>query len=936
MSDLGVRRSIAAAEASIRGADVVGWNGDTMPEIGLNRCERCGAEVSGGARYCSSCGRPLVSEDLPTLSSPAAAARTPRSRQASSSQEGRSGGKGTGARFLPGAVLAGRYRIVALLGKGGMGEVYRADDLTLAQPVALKFLPEAAASEEMLARLRSEVRIARRVSHRNVCRVYDIGEAEGIEYISMEYVDGEDLASLLKRIGRLPPDKALDVARRVCAGLAAAHEKGVLHRDLKPANVMLDRQGEVVITDFGLAALADQVPEGEARSGTPTYMAPEQIQKGEVTARSDIYALGLVLYEIFTGKRAFESKTLAGLRDRGETRPQSPSSHVRDLDPAVEHAILWCLEADPVRRPRSALAVATALPGGDPLAAALEAGETPSPEIVAEAGETAGLRPRAAVVRLAAVVAGLATILALGIRSSGLDRVGVEPPDALAQKARDILGRLGYAGAPVDAARGFGAEDDLLRYLEERKEPRTDWSRALSGRPPVVFFWYRTSPRRLVVADLSDGFMTPGVAWIWRPPATIAGMVNVGLDAQGRLNFLQALPPEVEEPANGSGAPDWDALFAAAELDRAQFRPAEPTWTSLAQSDVRVAWTGTEPGTSIPLRVEAAGFHGKPVFFSMIGPWTHPYRTQPDPRTPGERAAEVFAAAVGLVALCAAGLLARGNHLSGRGDRRGAVRLSFFVLCVQMLLWVCRGHHVLGLEELGLFALALAGALFFAGLTWLLYLALEPYVRKHWPQTLISWTRLLAGRVGDPLVGRDLLSGVLLGLVWALVARSFAVAIQGAGASPNLGEMEYLLGGRRIVGAWLAWLLNSIRTTLVFFLVLFLLRVLLRRSWLVALAFVAVFATPPLLASRYLLLEGPMQIALYAIAAIAVVRSGLVTLAAGILTANVLLSVPVTASLSSWYAGSPAFVFSSVLALAFWGFYTSLAGQPLWKADALE
>jgi serine/threonine-protein kinase len=833
-------------------------------------------------------------------------------------------------------VLAGRYRIIALLGKGGMGEVYRADDLTLGQPVALKFLPAAAAGEEMLARFRGEVRIARRVSHRNVCRVYDIGEAEGRQFLSMEYVDGEDLASLLKRIGRLPSDKALDVARKVCAGLAAAHEKGVLHRDLKPANVMLDRQGEVVITDFGLAAFADQVPESDARSGTPSYMAPEQLEKGEVTVKSDLYALGLVLYEVFTGKRAFESRTLAALRDRGETRPDSPSSHVRDLDPAVEHAILWCLEPDPSRRPRSALAVAAALPGGDPLAAALEAGETPSPAVVAEAGETAGLRPRVAIVRMAVVLAGLAAVLALGIRSSGLDQVGLEPPDALAQKARDLLVRLGHEATPRDVAQGFGEERDLIQYLEERMGPRTEWDRALPGRPPVVFFWYRTSPRRLIVADFSDDFMTPGIAWIWKPPATIAGMVNVGLDAQGRLNFLQVLPPEVAEPPKEARVPDWDVLFAAAGLDRAQFRPAEPTWTSLAASDVRAAWTGTSPGTTIPLRVEAAGFHGKAVFFSLVGPWTHPYRTQPDPRTPGERAAEVVGTVLAFAALCAAGILARRNHLTARGDRRGAVRLASFVFCAQMVLWICRGHHVVGIEEFGIFLIAAAGALFFAGLTWLLYLSLEPYVRKHWPQTLISWSRLLSGRLRDPLVGRDLLSGVMLGLLWALIVESFLIAIREMGGHPALGQMEYLLGGRRILGVWLAYLLGSIRATLVFFLVLFLLRVLLRKRWLAAVAFVAVFAAPPILASRHLALEAPMQIAVYSIAAFAVVRFGLVTLAAGILTADVLVDVPVTASLSSWYVGSSAFVFSSVLALALWGFYTSLAGQRLWESNLFE
>jgi predicted Ser/Thr protein kinase len=907
-----------------------------MPETSVGRCKHCDAEVSGAGLFCSSCGRPLLSEDLPTLSSPAPGTGIPASRRTPTSHVDIAAAQAAGGRFDPGTVLAGRYRVVALLGKGGMGEVYRADDLTLAQPVALKFLPAAGASQEMVARLRSEVRIARRVSHRNICRVYDIGEADGLPFISMEYVDGEDLASLLKRIGRLPSDKALDVARRVCAGLAAAHERGVLHRDLKPANVMLDRQGQIVITDFGLAALADQVPEGDAPSGTPTYMAPEQL-RGEVTARSDIYALGLVLYEIFTGRRAFDSRTLAALRDRGETTPQSPSSHVRDLDPAIEHAILWCLEPDPSRRPPSALAVAAALPGADPLAAALEAGQTPSPEIVAEAGETTGLRPRAALLRLGAAVAGLAAILALGIRSSGLDQVGVEVPDVLAQKARDILARLGYDAVPRDVAQGFGVETDLIQYLDNRKEPPTDWARALSGRPPVVFFWYRTSPRRLIVSEFSGGFLTPGVVWIWRPPATIAGMVNVGLDAHGRLNFLQALPPEVEEPSKESGAPDWDALFAAADLDRRLFQPVEPTWTSLAASDARAAWTGTEPGTSIPLRVEAAGFHGRPVFFSMVGPWTHPYRTQPDARTARERAAAILGAVFVLSMFAAATILARRNWVTGRGDRRGATRLSLFVFCVQIVLWLCRGHHVLGIDEIGLLALAMAGALFSASVTWLLYLSLEPYVRKHWPQTLISWSRLLSGRLRDPLVGRDLLSGVILGLLWALVVEGTVfVAVHGMGTPPTLGEMEYLLGGRRILGTWLGYLLLSISSTLTFFLVLFILRVLLKRRWLAAVAFVVVFAGPPLLASRRPLLEGPMLIAIYTIAAVAVVRSGLVTLAAGILTANVLLSVPVTASLSSWYAGSSAFVFSSVLVLALWGFYTSLAGQRIWKADPFE
>src|SRR6185369_5619874 len=174
-------------------------------------------------------------------------------------------------RFAPGALLDGRYRIIGLLGKGGMGEVYRADDLRLGQPVALKFLPDGLRDEPVrLAQFHNEVRTARQVSHPNVCRVYDIGEIDGQLFITMEYVDGEDLSVLLRRIGRVPEDKALEIARQICAGLAAAHERGVLHRDLKPANIMLDGAGKVRIMDFSLAAVGEVK---DIRAGTPAYMA---------------------------------------------------------------------------------------------------------------------------------------------------------------------------------------------------------------------------------------------------------------------------------------------------------------------------------------------------------------------------------------------------------------------------------------------------------------------------------------------------------------------------------------------------------------------------------------------------------------------------------------------------------------------------------------
>src|SRR5690242_8169161 len=169
-----------------------------------------------------------------------------------------SGGSIDHGRFPPGTILDNRYRVLGLLGRGGMGEVYRADDLRLGQQVALKFLPAVLSRDPVrLAQFHNEVRTARQVSHPNVCRVYDIGEIEGQLFITMEYVDGADLSGLLRRIGRLPEGKGLDIARQVCAGLAAAHERGVLHRDLKPANIMLDGAGKVRIMDFSLAAAGE-------------------------------------------------------------------------------------------------------------------------------------------------------------------------------------------------------------------------------------------------------------------------------------------------------------------------------------------------------------------------------------------------------------------------------------------------------------------------------------------------------------------------------------------------------------------------------------------------------------------------------------------------------------------------------------------------------
>src|SRR5271169_3671000 len=493
-------------------------------------CSSCGTDISATGRFCSACGAPSNTDNVATLdfSATAASPLPPRPASASSSRPSSAAEYQSEGRFLPGRLIASRYRIIALLGRGGMGEVYRADDLTLGQAVALKFLPDEAASDEgLLERFRNEVRVARRVSHPNVCRVYDVGDVDGQTFFTMEYVDGEDLASLLRRIGRLPPDKALDIARQLCAGLAAAHAKGVLHRDLKPANIMLDGRGQVVITDFGLAGVADDIRGNEIRSGTPASMSPEQLAGKEVSTRSDIYALGLVLYEVFTGKRAFAESPAKLLQGRGDCTPSRPSSVVKDLDPIVEKVILRCLETEPSGRPATALAVAAALPGGDPLAAALAAGETPSPQLVAASGETAGLGPRTAVACFAAVLLGLAFAVYFSIHSSALEKMGLElTPEVLTQKSREIIARLGYEGRPTDSAFDLDYDGDFQDYVEKNDKP-PHWDAVLAARPSLLQYWYRQSSDALLARGFRENLLAPGIVTKNDPQTTLSGMINL-------------------------------------------------------------------------------------------------------------------------------------------------------------------------------------------------------------------------------------------------------------------------------------------------------------------------------------------------------------------------------------------------------------------------
>jgi len=253
-----------------------------------------------------------------------------------------------------GSTFAGRYEIIEELGKGGMGKIYKVFDTKIKEKIALKLIkPEIASDRETIERFSNELRLSRRISHRNVCRMFDLGEAEGDHFITMEYVSGEDLKSFLHRVGQLPVGKAISISKQVCDGLAEAHRLGVVHRDLKPSNVMIDKDGNARIMDFGIArsVSARGITGAGVIIGTPEYMSPEQVEGKETDPRSDIYSLGVILYEMITGRLPFEGDTALSIAVKHKTEiPRDPREFNRQIPEELSRLILKCMEKEKERR----------------------------------------------------------------------------------------------------------------------------------------------------------------------------------------------------------------------------------------------------------------------------------------------------------------------------------------------------------------------------------------------------------------------------------------------------------------------------------------------------------------------------------------------------------------------------------------------------------
>jgi eukaryotic-like serine/threonine-protein kinase len=657
---------------------------------------------------------------------------------------------------------------------------------------------------------------------------------------------------------------------------------------------------------------------------------------------------------MFTGRRALTADVV------GPSRKGMPVASVAldlpDVDPAVEHVILRCLERDSARRPASAVAVAAALPGRNRLAAAVATGETPSPDTVAAAGEAGTLSPAVGALCFGGVLAGL-LLLAVGARDVSL--IGLSRPEHgpqfLVERAHTVLRNLGYVETAADETAGYAVDLGYLQYIDAHDRSPTRWRTLANSQPSALLFWYRQSSRRLT--PLGGAIIVTRV----NPPMTGSGAVSLSLDQAGRLVSLLIVPRQGDgshRPPAGY-TPDWAPLFEQAGLPLVQFASVESRWIPPVYADARAAWSGVFPERpDIPIRVEAAAALGRPVFFEIVAPWSPAPTDAAEARaTPGERTGQFMRLVVGPLALAIAVVLALRNLRLGRGDRRGAMRVSLFIGAVST------ASIALETGDLQVISKGPPIVFFVPAAVWLLYIALEPHFRRIWPGIMIGWSRLLAGRVRDPLVGRDVLVGVLAGIGDAMTLAFHAQLRRWLGAPPPFpvgasndpfvgaaASSDLLLGGRfalsRILGSVVT--IPVLVWTLLMFLLLFVLFLIVRRRSLAVTAmvlcltiFYAVAHTGWLLAyapddlfppsSADIVLFAVIQSAIVVVA----VRFGLLTMLVAAFVSIWLTPLPIAIEASVPYASSSRLVVVAVIGLAFYGWHTALAGRLMFGAGFL-
>ncbi len=555
--------------------------------------------------------------------------------------------------------------------------------------------------------------------------------------------------------------------------------------------------------------------------------------------------------------------------------------------------------------------------------------------MVAAAPKEGSLRPPIAVALLALALAGLALCVLLSPWVFLHASVPLEKStEALKERAGDISAKLGYGGV-TDEAYSFYTDSEYLEHVREQDTSPARWERLKSGQPTAVGFWYRQSPRHLLPLSRENVNEID-------PPRTVSGMAGLSLDTRGRLLSFYGVPPQVLEPQDAPAAAfDWSKLFAEAGLDPSQFKETTPKWIPSQPFDAQAAWEGFYPGQAdAPLRVEAASFRGKPVHFQIINPWNRPSRQEQTQVRAGEKAVQTLLIGLFLLILLGAALLARHNLRLGRGDRKGAFKLALFFFVVAMLSSIISTHHVPTLGgEFSLLINELAFNLMVTCLLWLVYIAVEPFVRRRWPGRIISWNRLLAGDWRDPLVGRDLLLGAVFGFGLLLVGYLQLRAPHWLGLpspTPAAIELRGLLGARNLAALVGAQVLNSLLAPSFILFLLLLFNIILRKRWVATAVVWLLFTLPGGLAGENLLIDLPFAAIGAALTLFILLRFGLLAMFFSQFFILMFNFFPITPDLSVWYAGGTLLCLSVGLALILFGFKTSLAGQPLFRGSLVD
>ncbi len=846
---------------------------------------------------------------------------------------------------IPGTMIGGRYRIALRLGAGGMGIVYQADDLTLNQKVAIKFLPRAVAKSPLwLARFRNEARLARTVTHPHVCRVHDIAEADGEYFLTMEFVPGENLAALLRQIGRFPGEKAVDIARQICAGLAAAHRAGVLHRDLKPANIMLDSAGNVRITDFGIAGLSHRIAVGEIRAGTPAYMAPEQIAGRDVTQESDIYALGLVLYELFSGCRGFKATSIEEYQQLHEhSVPRPLCELVSDLPEGVEEVINQCLEKNPDDRPPSALHVLAALPGTDVLRLALAADLTPPPDLVAAAPARKGGTPYRKGITVAALVLLVSVALLRTVYPIQWDNLGASPPAALAERARGVLAAAGLALANGYESYGYCATEEAWRPMARAFGGTEVRRHVVAVEPAEPCFFYRQSDQPFAPTSTENVFWRAGFVTPDDPPLGEGESRGVLLDRSGRLILLGAagrLGSGDKDGAQDTGSTkDWTELIRATGVsgEVSDYRPVKD---DPVEKDARCRFQrierGEPPDSTASLVVGCSSREG-PTFFAIGSPASA--GPQGEVFELGTFAIQkhfvIYVQRVLFLLLMAVAVpLGIAKLRAKKFDYRGAVRLAGLVAFLHVIVATLRvGSAATLFDGVSQFALAVVRAAGAAGLLGVSYLAIDAYARRHWPHLLVTWNRLILGRIRDRDVRFHTLVGACVGCWWAFAAAAERTMAGAAGLS-----VRPMFGGERMAeklhgaASGLAGYLGCVEQALVYGL-LFLLLLVVLRTWLrhpvwagVACALILAPIIVPRGANPYTAWLA-MGFGGAAVCVWLMVRYGLLAIVVAILVAAILNTTPMNVDARAWTIGLSLSAILLVLGMIAYGAWGNLSAK---------